>query len=197
MLKNVLFLFLLFVFQHAFANGFIVKNDGSKSEIQENSFHVDASEKVIYYQLLNASKEIKTSFKEFNYVIIGVNKFKTFKLDNSKVVSGFFVLAETLDKTLLSISLSEEDADGNVQNVYVFHVIDAHDTIIESHEFNNGKSPKNVHLREEIYSKIKFYFPNCNDLLKRLDTFDSNPNDTLKLGVLRFFNNPVYTSCLE
>lgn len=192
-----LFIFLLLLIcQQAFSESFIIKKDGSKAEIRSNSFRVDAHEKTVYYKLIDQNSEVKTKFKDFDYVIFGVNKFKTFKLDQSNEVNGFFVLAETAEKTLISISIPDLDSEESTTVSYVFHVIDQENKIVESHEFNNTNNQKNANLRAEIYGKIKFYFPSCELLLNRLAYFDRNNLETNNTAILGFFNSPVYVSCL-
>ena len=194
-MKKLYFLLLLMIYQNVFPDSFIVRKDGSKAEIQNNSFRIDAAEKTIYYKLAESSREIKTYFKDFDYVVFGVNKFKTFKLDKSNEINGFFVLAETAEKTLVSIAIPDMEEDSS--NIsYVFHVLDKQNNIIETHEFSNSKNQKNANLRGEIYSKIKFYFPNCELLLNRLSNFDRNIHDMNNTAILGFFNTPVYINCL-
>lgn len=192
-----LFLFLLILItQYTFADSFIIKNDGSKAVIKSNSFRVDANEKRIYYKLVDNDSEIKMSFKDFDYVVFGVNKFKTFKLHNSNEVRGFFVLAETAEKTLISISMPDQDSDESNKISYVFYVLDKQNAIIDSHEFNNVQNVKNANIRGEIYAKIKFYFVSCDLLLNRLNYFDRNSQQINNTAILGFFDKPVYVSCL-
>lgn len=193
-MKSFFFLIIVLLSQFAFADSFIIKNDGSKAIIKSNSFRVDASEKRIYYQLENNDSEIKMSFKDFDYVIFGVNKFKTFKLPHSNQIQGFFVLAEIGNKSLISITIPNQE-EGSSKISYLFHVIDNQNTILETHEFNNIKNQKNAALRSEIYSKIKFYFSSCELLLNRLNYFDRNSQGIDNTSILSFFNTPVYLSC--
>lgn len=195
-MKHFFLLILILITQKSFSESFIIKKDGSKAEIKSNSFRVDAHEKTIYYKLIDQNSEVKMKFKDFDYVIFGVNKFKTFKLDHSNEVSGFFVLAETADKTLISISIPDLDSEESTKISYVFHVIDKESNIIESLEFNNMNSQKNANLRAEIYGKIKFYFSGCELLLNRLAYFDRNNLETNNTAILGFFNSPVFVSCL-
>ncbi|MEO8515536.1 MAG: hypothetical protein ABI426_02270 [Flavobacterium sp.] len=193
-----LFLFLLvLIAQYSFADSFIIKNDGSKAVIKSNSFRVDANEKKIYYKLMDNDSEIKMSFKDFDYVVFGVNKFKTFKLQNSNEVRGFFVLAETAERTLVSISMPDQDSEESTKVFYLFYVLDKQNTVIDSHEFNNVVNVKNANIRAEIYAKIKLYFVSCDLLLNRLNYFDRNSQQINNTAILGFFDKPVYVSCLE
>ena len=76
---------------------------------------------------------------------------------------------------------------------YTFYL---HIQILEIHLFNNTLNQKNATLRGEIYSKIKFYFPDCSDLLIRLAMYDKNNSDIDNTAILRFFNSPVYQKCV-
>jgi hypothetical protein len=194
-MKKLYLFFLLLVCQNAFPDSFIIKKDGTKAVIKGNSFRVDSMEKTIYYKLIDQEGEVKMKFKDFDYVIFGVNKFKTFKLDNSNEISGFFVLAETAEKSLISISFSEQDEESS-RISYVFHVIDSQNSIIESHEFSNQNNQKAANARGEIYGKIKFYFSGCEALLNRLAYFDRNNLGTDNTLILGFFKSPVYVGCL-
>lgn len=194
MKKLYFFLFFFLTFNLTFADSFIIKLDGSKSQIKSNSFRVNSLEKMIFYKLVDSDKEIKLNFKDFDYVVFGVNKFKTFRLNNSKEVTGFFVLTETDDKTLITIPTADPESEGNKVN-YVFHVIDKNQNIIESHHFNNLKNQKSSNARSEIYSKISFYFPNCASLISRLSSYDKNTHSIDNLSILGFFNAPVFTEC--
>lgn len=194
-MKNFyIFLLLFFSFNLTFADSFIIKADGSKSQIKSNSFRVNSLEKMIYYKLIDSDKEIKLNFKDFDYVVFGVNKFKTFRLNNSREITGFFVLTETEDKMLITIPTVDPESDGKKVN-YVFHVVDKNNNIIESHNFNNLKNQKNSNARSEIYSKISFYFSECINLINRLSVYDKNTHSIDNLSILSFFNAPVYIEC--
>ncbi len=194
MKKLYFFLLLFFFFNITFADSFIIKVDGTKSQIKSNSFRVNSLEKMIYYKLIDSDKEIKMNFKDFDYVVFGVNKFKTFRLNNSKEITGFFVLTETVDKMLITISTADPESDGYKIN-YVFHIIDKAHNIIESHNFNNLKNQKSSNARSEIYSKISFYFPNCSSLTNRLSSYDKNTHSIENLSILSFFNAPIFIEC--
>ncbi len=195
MIKLYFLLFILISHQ-AFSDSFIIKKDGTKSEIRSNSFKVDAIEKQIYFKLIDQEKQIKMHFKDFDYVVFGNNKFQTFRLNNSTEVNAFFVLAETSDKTLISISIPDLESEESTKISYVFHVLDKQNNLIESYEFNNIQNQKNANVRSEIYNKIKFYFSGCELLMNRLNYFDRNINEINNTAILGFFNAPVYVSCL-
>jgi hypothetical protein len=191
------YLLILFLSMNSFATepfqNFILTNSGSKIIIKPNFFRIDSSEKVIYYKVSTSEVESRMSFKDFDYILIGKNKFKTYKLNNSKEINGYFVLSETATKSLILSSKSEEES--NVVH-YVFYVIDSKGSILDSLEFDNQKKAKSVLVRADIFSKIQFYFRDCNMLINRISTYDNTSLENLNLNILGFFNSPVYIECL-
>jgi hypothetical protein len=140
---KIITIFFLFITINVFSeDSFIIKKDGSKATIKSNSFRVDSNDKVIYFRLTSSEKEIKMSYNEFDYVEFGVNKFKTFRLNNSSEISGYFVLSETENRTLISSVITNEDEETSIVS-YVFHVLDDQNNSIETHYFNNAKNKKN------------------------------------------------------
>jgi hypothetical protein len=197
-MKHLYFL-LLFFSINSFSNGsyqsFIVKNGGTKIIINPNFFRIDSNEKNVFYKLESSEAEKKISFNEIDYIIIGKVKFKTFKLDNLKDIDGYFVLSETASKSLIvSTKLSGEE-DSNLVN-YVFYILDTHNNILESLQFDNLKKPKSVSVRSDIFSKIKFYFSDCKLLMDRISSFDNTSFENQNIDILGFFDTPVYIDCL-
>ena len=177
------------------SSSFILTNNGSKISVKPNFFRIDYAEKTIIFKLSNSEVESTLSFKDFDYILIGKNKFKTYKLNSSKEVNGYFVLCETASKTLILSTNSAVDSDESNSLQYVFHVIDLNDNIIESVQFDNLKKPKSVSVRADIFSKIKFYFGDCSLLINRIAAFDNTSLQNLNLDILDFFNSPVYIQC--
>jgi len=174
---------------------FILTNDGSKINIKPSFFRIDTNEKTISYKLSNSDVESKMKFKDFDFINIGKNKFKTYKLQNSKEVNGYFVLAETATKTLLLSTEPDEDEESTKVN-YVFYVVDLTANIIDSMKFDNLKNSKSGTMRGDILFKIQFYFNNCPLLMTRISSFDNLFDQDNNLKILDFFNSPVYINCL-
>jgi hypothetical protein len=174
---------------------FILTNSGAKINIKPNFFRIDSSEKIIFYKLSNSEAEIKMSFKDFDYILIGKNKFKTFKLNNSKEVNGYFVLSQTPSKTLILSSRSDEDEESNLV-YYVFYILDLNNNIIDTLQFDNNKKAKSALIRADIFLKIDFYFSDCKSLINRISLFDNTSTQNLNLDILGFFDSPVYIECL-
>ncbi|REG98111.1 hypothetical protein [Flavobacterium aquicola] len=181
-------------FSMPFSESFILTNDGSKINIKTNFFRIDNAEKIVFYKLPNSDAESRIKFKDFDYIHIGSSKFKTYKLNNSKEIVGYFVLSETTSKTLIFTTKTDEDEESTKVN-YAFYILDSNNNIIDSLQFDNIKSLKSSNIRGDIYSKIQFYFSDCDMLMKRIDSYDNLSAKDQNLGILDFFNSPVYTEC--
>ncbi|PKB17294.1 hypothetical protein CLU82_2491 [Flavobacterium sp. 5] len=175
---------------------FILTNDGSKITIKTSYFRIDNTEKVVYYKLPNSDIESKIKFKDFDYIHIGTNKFKTYKLNNSKEVNGYFVLSDTASKTLIFTTKPNEDEESSKVN-YVFYILDLNNNIIDSLEFDNLKNAKSNNSRADIFSKIQFYFKDCEMLITRIESYDKLSAQNQNLDILDFFNSPVYIECIK
>jgi hypothetical protein len=189
---------MLFLSMNSFSmpifESFILTHDGSKINIKTNFFRIDNTEKTVFYKLPNSDVENKIKFKDFDYIHIGSNKFKTYKLNNSKEVNGYFVLSETASKTLIFTTKPDEDEESTKVN-YVFYVLDLNNNIVDSLQFDNLKSTKSIITRGDIFPKILFYFKDCEMLIKRISSYDTTKNQNL--DILDFFNSPVYIECLK
>lgn len=191
---------MLFLSMNSFSmpifESFILTNDGSKINIKTNFFRIDNAEKIVIYKLPNSEVESKIKFKDFDYIHIGTNKFKTYKLNNSKEVNGYFVLSETTSKALIFAAKPDED-EGSTKISYTFYVLDLKNNILDSLQFDNLKSTKSIITRGDIFPKIQFYFKDCELLIKRIESYDNLSAKNQNLDILDFFDSPVYIECLK
>src|SRR6187431_577197 len=163
-MKHFYFL-LLFLTMNSYSmesfQNFILTNHGSKIDIKPNFFRIDYVEKKIFYKLTSSDVESKMSFKDFDFILIGKNKFKTYKLNSLKVIDGYFVLCENSSKALiLSTKSDAEGDDGNLMN-YVFHIVDLNNNIVEGVQFDSLEEAKTISIRAEMFSMIQLYFGDC------------------------------------
>jgi hypothetical protein len=191
---------MLFLSMNSFSmpifESFILTNDGLKINIKTNFFRIDTTDKIVFYKLPNSDVESKIKFKDFNYINIGTNKFKTYKLNNSKETNCYFVLSESASKTLIFTTKPDEDEESSKLN-YVLYILDLNNNIVDSLQFDNLKSAKSIDTRGEIFSKIQFYFSDCEMLIKRITSYDNLSVQNQNLNILDFFNSPVYVECLK
>lgn len=196
-MKKIYFL-VLFISMNAFSmpiiENFILTNDGAKIIIKSNSFRIDIAEKIVFYKPFNSDVENKIKFKDFDYVLLGSNKFKTYQLNNSKEINGYFVLSESASKTLLLTTKSNESTISTKIN-YVIYILDANENIIDGLQFDNLKNSKSITTRGDIYSKIQFYFNDCEKLITRISSYDNRSLENQNMDILKFFNSPIYIEC--
>jgi hypothetical protein len=194
------YLLILFISMNSFSmpifESFILTNDGSKINIKTSFFRIDNTEKIVFYKLPNSDVENKIKFKDFDYIHIGTNKFKTYKLNNSKEVNGYFVLSETASNTLIFTTKPNEDEE-STKIIYVFYVLDLKNNIIDSLQFDNLKNTKSITARGDIFPKIQFYFMDCKQLITRIESYDNLSVKNQNLDILDFFDSPVYIECLK
>jgi hypothetical protein len=196
-MKNLYFLLLLismYAFSFETPQSFILTNTGQKINIKPNFFRIDSTERIIFYKLFNSETEIKMSFKELNYILIGKNKFQTYKLNNSNEINGYFVLSENTTYSLI-LSSNSDDEDNNLMRYYLY-IVDKSNKIIDNLNFDNRKSPKSSNVRADIFTKVQFYFGNCSLLINRLTSFDNMAVENLNLDILKFFDSPIFSECL-
>lgn len=174
---------------------YIQTNNGLKITIKPSFFRIDNKEKLVYYKPLNSESESKIKFKDFDYVLIGINKFKTYRITDSKEVNGYFVLADTNSNTLICSTIPNED-DESTTVKYVLYILDADNIIVDGLVFDNLKNTKSNNTRGEIYSKIEFYFKGCQKLIDRLTPYGNVLTQNTNMDILNFFDSPVYVDCL-
>ena len=188
---------LSFIFLNSFLifsnDNFIFTKKGIKIEINPNFLSIDSDEKIVHYKLLNSTVESSIGFRDFDYLVVKKNKFKTFKLNNSGEVAGYFVLCETGSKTLIISTKSDEDVPDKV--FYSLYIIDSNNTVLESQQFDNLKNSKSASVRADISPKIKFYFEDCSSLIERVHSYELILSENFNIDILGFFNSPVYTIC--
>lgn len=196
-MKKFYFL-MLFLSMNTFSmpilESFILTNDGTKIYIKPNSFKIDNRQKMVYYKSPNSDIDGKIKFKDFDYVLIGANKFKTYKINKLNESIGYFVLAESISKTFIFTTIPNDDEDSS-KIKYVMYVLDEKGAILDGLEFDNLKNPKSINVRAEIFSKIQFYFNDCDNLMTRIRSYNKLSGQNGNMSVLDFFDSPVYIEC--
>ena len=191
-MKHLLLIFFSFSTFLAFAEDEILLKNGTKALIKPNTFKVDYNEHKISFQTDGSNKEVTILFKDFDWVTVGINKFQTFKFEGSSTVEGYFVLSETNSKKLIFRSFQEEESN---LIKYSFYIVDTNNKVLDFHAFDNGASKKSVTQRSEIFLKIRYYFSECTEMLKRLEVYDQFSSDLNHIRILLFFKTPIYYNC--
>lgn len=191
-MKKIIYLLFLLTFNLAFPDSISICKNGLKSDfqIEKSSFKYDDEESKIYFVVSN-EKKIKTlKYEEFDYVIFGNCRFQIFTIDNIK--KGYFVLAKSKDRYLISTLLSGDETE---EDKYVVYILDDNKKILDSLILNQTNSIEQVNLRGEIYVEIKFYFQKCNKLMEKLFALDKANNPINNLNMLKLFQKPEFCDC--
>ena len=194
-MKNIIYL-LFFISSNILAQqSYIIKNDGSKIDVDAISVRVITTEKILVYKEYQKNSEKTISFNDFDIAFYSGFKLKILKLNGSEK-DGYFILSECKDKFLVSkVILTGDPESENQELSFQLSVIDTKSNTLESFLFNEEKNTKSIALRNLILPTATKYFPNCDDLLNRFTDFNKRNDDVKNLSILGVFHSPVYYAC--
>lgn len=195
-MKNLSFLVLLFTLNSFSQNSFILKKDGTKILITDsfNAIDIIDIDKRVSYVLPGKTWEKYTTYKDLDYASFGSYLFKSFLI--KKKYHGYFVLADDVDKRLVSLVTTVTATQGTLTMTSVFYdvlILDMNDNIIDSIYFKASRGGGNTELRKQVPTLIKNNFKNCPKIIERLESFITD--DEYFLGILGFFDSPIYIKC--
>ncbi len=194
-MKNLIYL-LFFISSSIFAQqSYIIKNDGSKIDVDATSVRVITTEKILVYKEYQKNSEKTISFNDFDIAFYSGFKLKILKLNGSEK-DGYYILSECKDKFLISKVILTGDFESDDQQMsFQLSVIDEKFKTLENFSFNEEKNAKSIALRNLILPTATKYFPNCDDLLNRFNDFNNRNDDVKNLSILGVFKSPVYYAC--
>lgn len=194
-MKNLIYL-LFFISSSIFAQqSYIIKNDGSKIDVDATSVRVITTEKILVYKEYQKNSEKTISFNDFDIAFYSGFKLKILKLNGSEK-DGYYILSECKDKFLVSKVILTGDFESDDQQMsFQLSVIDEKFKTLENFSFNEEKNAKSIALRNLILPTATKYFPNCDDLLNRFNDFNNRNDDVKNLSILGVFKSPVYYAC--
>lgn len=194
-MKSINYILLFFTFNLFCQTSFIIKNDGSKINVDAASVRVITTEKILVYKEFNKNSEKSISFNDFDFALYSGFKLKVLKLNGSEK-DGYYILSECKDKFLVSKVILTGDAESENQELsFQLSIIDDKLNTLESFLFNEDKNAKSVALRNLILPTAQKYFPNCDDLLNRFTDFNKKNDDAKNMSILGVFKSPVYYVC--
>lgn len=191
-MKKIIYLLFLMTVNLAFPDSISVCKNGLKSDyqIEKSSFKYDDEEKKIYFEVSNEKKTKSLKYDEFDYVEFGSCRFQIFTVNTSK--RGYFVIAKSKDRFLISTLLNDEESERGRYNICV---LDANKKVLESLFLDQTNSTEQINLRGEIFVKIKFYFPKCDRLIEKLFALDKANDPVNNLNMLKLFEKPEFYNC--
>ncbi len=194
-MKYLIYYLLIVTFNSFCQTSYIIKNDGSKINVDATSVRVITTEKTLVYKEFNKNSEKSISFNDLDFALYSGFKFKVLKLNGSEI-DGYYILSECKDKFLVSKVILTGDAESENQELsFQLSVIDDKSNTLESFLFNEEKNAKSIALRNLILPTATKYFPNCDDLLNRFTDFNKRNDDLKNLSILGVFKSPVYYVC--
>lgn len=194
-MKKIILLILLTT--NIFAqNDFIITNDGEKIDVEDTTVSINYLEKAIEYKSLEKNRTKTIDFSEFSYCYFEGYVFMTFDLNKNKAVKGYFVIADSKNRKLLSVVLPPETNDydkfKNQKVRYEYIIIDQEENIIERQIFDNTKIDSNKTVRTLIPDKLKNQFKDFPEFLERIKSHENAIGDTDHLKILELFEFPSY-----
>lgn len=195
-MKKIYFLVLFFTLNAFSQQSFILKKDGTKIQITDNFNAIDIIDidKRVSYVLPGKTWEKYVTYKDLDYASFGPFYFKSFVI--KKKNRGYFVLVDDVDKRLVSLVTTVTVTQGSMSSTSIYYdilILDLNDNIIDSLNFKASKSGGNTDLRKQVPDLIKKNFKNCPKVIERLESFITD--DEYYLGVLGFFDTPIYLKC--
>ena len=191
-------LLLIITSVNCFAQQFIQKKDGTKINVLENSIHIEPGNKRIGYLIGDNKKKMHVSYKDLDFAIYGDFLFKTFLIGKKNI--GFFVVAESNGKKLLTTKRTRIKSRGGFESTYTHYdvvVLDKSDLVIESLSFTDEKNNRNTADRSKVIPMIQSHFPECKQLIEKAILFESPPSDDKNATILVFLNDPKNIKCIE
>ncbi len=191
-----LFIFILLTTNIFAQNDFIITNDGEKIEVEDTTIGVNYNTKSVEYKSLEKSKIKSIDFSGFSYCYFEGYVFMTFDLNKNNSIKGYFVIADSKNRKLLSVVLPPDNDGYNKfkdQNVkYEYIIIDENETILDKMTFDNIKSENNKTIRSLLPMKLKNQFKDFPEFLERLKTLENEISDIDNLKILELFEFPSY-----
>ena len=173
-------------------------SDGSKVGIQESSVRLISFENKIIYKSTVKNSEQSINFNDFDCIYYSNFKFKSVGLNRRKEKDGYFVLAETKTKILLSkiiITQPQEDEEEAPKPKYQLLVTDNEYNTLASLMLDAENNSKSVDQRNLILPLIKLNFATCDNLVNRATDFEKKNGDQKNLSILGLFNSPLFIDC--
>lgn len=174
----------------------IVKKDGTEINVSQGTIHVEPGNKRLTYFLKDSKKELHVKFKELDRANWGDFIFRTFTIDGKE--KGYYVVAETASKTLVSAKRTRIKSRGGFESTYTHYevaVLDKQNKVVEALSFTDENTDKKSAERGKVVPMISTHFHDCPKLTERAGAFESPPNDTKNTTILVFLNDPVFVKC--
>lgn len=194
-MKKLILLLLIFG-KTSFAQEFIQKKDGTKTDVSNGSIYIESDRNKVAYLLKDDKKVRYVKFKDLDYASYGGILFKSFLIDKKQ--SGYFVISEYSGKTLVTSKQTKIKNRGGFESTYSQYkilVLNTENQIMETLSFTDTNSVTSIGNRSNVVSMIKNHFSGCSELMERVSLFESPASDLEHTIVLTFMNDPKLVNC--
>lgn len=192
-----LLIILFFVFTNSFSQtSYIIDKKGTKTFVRPELTDVLLVDKRISYVTVGKSWEKYIKFEDLDHALIGTSLLKSFRLNQKKKPTVYFVYGEKEDKKLIGLAITVTATSGNLstsKTYYELYVIDNNQMVIEEIDVTSGNSKGKIEDRTKIAPMIRKHFSDCPDLIAKLDKYDDN--DEKSTSILGFFFDTEYINC--
>lgn len=195
-----LFLLLLLTSNVFAQNDFIITNNGEKIDAVDTSIIINAIEKNIEFKTLERSKTKTIDFNDFSYCYFEGYVFMTFDLYKNNDIKGYFVIADSKNRKLISATLPPiNEVYNKFSNQIVRYesfVLDENLSVLEKFTFDNIKIESNALVRSQISPTLTPQFKGFPEFLDRLAILENKP-DEFNLKIIELFEYPSYMKKVE
>lgn len=175
------------------AQNLIEKKDGTK--IEPETIHVEPGNKRIVYFLKDSKKEMRVKFSDLKQALWNGLVFKTFAIQGKD--KGFYIIAESNGKTLVSTKRTRIKSRGGFESTYNHYEVAVlqQNNVLESLSFTDENTDKKATERSKVIPMVKAHFGQCAKLTEKMAAFESPASDTKNTTILVLLNDPVLVKC--
>ncbi|MCZ8196558.1 MAG: hypothetical protein O9267_02985 [Flavobacterium sp.] len=186
----LLFLFLVSSLSSFSQNSYFVDKKGGRTIMDNQSVRVILIDKRISYSLPGKTWEKYVKFDDLDYAVVGSSLLRSFKLNNKRPHSVFFVFGEKEDKQLIGVKITTTVTSGRSSystDSYRLLVIDSNQMIIDDVNFNSSAKSSKKGDKEKVAPMVEKHFSDCPDVLAKLEIY--------RTSIEGFFTDTTYINC--
>ena len=170
----------------------ITKNDTISAV--EGSIHVALSGKKLMYINAKTSEKTKVKIKDVISATFKDRRFVTYQIKNK--VRGGFLLTENKDAKLIVLSSKRSVNKGGFDVPYMRYEL----SIVRNSDtkqlvFTDVNNKRNIAFRAEATQLIQGNFADCETIITRLKSFESDKKDIENPAITGLLENPYFTAC--
>lgn len=138
---------------------------------------------------------MRVKFSDLKQALWNGLVFKTYVIDGKD--KGFYVIAESGGKTLVSSKRTRIKSRGGFESTYNHYEVAVlqQNNVVESLSFTDENTDKKSTERSKVIPMARTHFGQCPKLTEKLSAFESPASDTKHTTILVLLNDPVLVKC--